>query len=287
LSRIHATAIVDPSAQLADDVEVGPYAIIEGDVQVGPGCRIGAHAILCRYTVMGEGNVVDHHAVIGGLPQDLSFDPTEVTHVRIGEHNIFREHVTISRATVAGGATVVGNKTYWMAGSHAGHDAVIEDGVILTNNVMIGGHAHIGTRAVLGGGSAVHQFCRVGERAMFQGNSATGMHVPPYTLHVKVSRVAGLNHVGIRRAENITSQDHKEIKQAFALLYRRGLTPAEALVQMDDMDWGEPARRFVEFVRKTLSDEGHYHRGICPLVDRVRRHANAASRPDSADTTDE
>jgi UDP-N-acetylglucosamine acyltransferase len=278
---------VDPGAQLADDVEVGPYAIIEGDVRIGPGCRIGAHAVVCRYTVMGEGNRVDHHAVIGGLPQDLGFDPDVVTHVRIGQHNTFREHVTISRATVADGATIVGSNTYWMAGSHAGHDAVIGDGVILTNNVMIGGHAHIGKRAVFGGGSAVHQFCRVGERAMFQGNSATGMHVPPYTIHVKVSRIAGLNYVGIRRAEHLTGQDRKEIKQVFALLYRRGLMPADALAKMDDMDWGEPARRFVEFIRQTRSDEGHYHRGLCPLVDRGRPQANAASRAESADRADE
>jgi UDP-N-acetylglucosamine acyltransferase len=284
MSRIHPTAVVDSSAELADDVEIGPCAVIEADVRIGRGTRIEACAKIGRYTTLGEGNVVDHHAVIGGLPQDLSFKPSTPTFVKIGNNNVFREGVTISRATVEGQATLVGNDNYWMANAHAGHDVTVGDNVILTNNAMLGGHARIDNGVVFGGGAAVHQFCWVGERAMFQGLGANSMHVPPYCIHASVNKIVGLNHVGLRRAKHITPQDRREIKLAFMLLYRRGLTPTQALAEMDTCsDWGKPAQRFREFVRKALAAEGHYHRGICPMVDRGRHNRKTSPRAELED----
>ncbi|MCK5113998.1 MAG: acyl-[acyl-carrier-protein]--UDP-N-acetylglucosamine O-acyltransferase, partial [Phycisphaerae bacterium] len=120
MSKIHATAVVDETAKLGDDVEIGAYAIIEGNVEIGAGTVVRPHALIRRYTIMGEGNYVDSFASLGGEPQDYKFDPNEVSYLRIGDKNIFREGVTISRATGTGEATVVGNGTYWMANSHAG-----------------------------------------------------------------------------------------------------------------------------------------------------------------------
>ncbi len=284
MSRIHPTAVVDPSAQLADDVEIGPYAVIESDVHIGAGTRIEACVKIGRYTTLGEGNVVDHHAVIGGLPQDLSFDPATPTFVKVGNNNVFREGVTISRATAEGQATVVGNDNYWMANAHAGHDVTVGNNVILTNNSMLGGHSRLDNGVIFGGGAAVHQFCWVGERTMFQGIGASSMHVPPYCIHANVNMVVGLNHVGLRRAKHITAEDRSQIKLAFMLLYRRGLTPTQALSEMDTCsDWGKPAQTFREFVREALAAEGHFHRGICPLVARGRQTRKSSPQEELED----
>ena len=127
MATIHSTALVDPAAKLADDVEIGPYCLVEADVALGPGTVLRPHAIVRRYTTLGSGNFVDSFAVLGGLPQDLKFKPDTVSFVRIGDNNVFREGVTVSRATGEGHATTVGSGTYWMTGSHAGHDATVHD----------------------------------------------------------------------------------------------------------------------------------------------------------------
>jgi UDP-N-acetylglucosamine acyltransferase len=272
MPEIHPTATVHADADLAEDVVVGPGAIIEADVSIGAGCRIGAYSVVHTYTRLGRNNTVDAHVVLGGLPQDLGFDPDTPTYVQIGDGNTFREFVTINRATTEGGATTIGNDNYWMTGSHAGHDVTVGNNVILANGAMMGGHSTIDDGVVFGGGTAVHQFCHVGERAMFQGLSANSMHVPPYCIHTGVNIICGLNRVGIRRAKHICVEDRRQIKEAFDLLYRRGLSPARALEEMDARDdWDAPARTFVEFIRECLAAEGPFVRGICPLVKRNRR----------------
>jgi UDP-N-acetylglucosamine acyltransferase len=268
--KIHPTAVVHADAILGEDVEIGAYAVVEADTVIGAGTVIHPHAIVRSYTRMGEGNVVDSYAVLGGAPQDLSFDPRQETWLQIGNRNTFREGVTISRATKASGATVVGNDTYWMANAHAGHDATVESNAIITNNVMIAGHARIGRGAVLGGGVAVHQFCWVGERTMMQGHSGASMHIPPYCIVAEINNIAGLNRVGLRRAADVTETDAEEVKEAFRLLYRSGLTPQDALAEMDRfVGWGKPADRFRQFVRNALQAEGRYQRGVCGMKRRA------------------
>lgn len=267
MSQIHPTAVVDPSAVIADDVIIGPYVVIEGDVHIGPGCRIGPATKIGPYTTLGRNNVVDHHACIGGLPQDLGFDPATPTYVRIGDNNVFREGVTISRATAEGQATVIGNDTYWMANAHAGHDVHISNRVLLGNGAMIGGHARVDDDVVFSNHTAVHQFCWIGKGAYFEGLGATSMHVPPYCVQTEVNKVVGLNEVGLERSPDITEKDLEEVKLAFSLLYHQGLTPTIALAEMYACsDWGQPARGFREFVRKALDSEGRQHRGICPFI---------------------
>jgi UDP-N-acetylglucosamine acyltransferase len=264
MADIHPTAIVDPNARLADSVIVGPYCVVESDVTIGEGTELRPGAVIRRHTTLGEGNLVDSFCVLGGLPQDLKFDPATVSHLRIGDGNVFREGVTISRATTPGGATVVGSKAYWMTQSHAGHDSTIGDGAIITNNASIAGHVTIGPRAILSANVLIHQFTWVGEMVMTRGNSAASMHVPPYTLLAKVNYIAGLNAVGLRRAPDISDEDRKQVKEAFRITYRAGLNAQRALEKLDEWaDMGAAAGKFREFLRKVVTAEPPFDRGLC------------------------
>jgi UDP-N-acetylglucosamine acyltransferase len=267
MAKIHPTAIVHPSARLADEVEVRPYAVIEADVQIGAGSVIGEYCVIRRYTQMGSGNMLDAHIVLGGLPQDLKFSPQTATYLRIGDNNIFREGVTISRATVPGGATTVGSRTYWMSGSHAGHDSTVEDEVILVNHSVVAGHATIGRKAILSAGVGVHQFCWVGQMVMTQGYAGISMHIPPYCMvEFGINHVHSLNSIGLRRRADFTDEDRRQIKEAFHLTYRAGLKPAEALARMDACkDWGKPAGEFRDFIRKVLDAKKPFRRGFAPI----------------------
>ena len=272
MTRIHRTAIVDPAAELADGVEIGPYCIVEADVRIGAGTVLRPYASIRRYTTLGEGNYVDFHCVLGGEPQDLKFTPDTVSHLRIGDGNVFREGVTISRGTGQNSETRVGSRTYWMANSHAGHNAVVEDEVILVNGALLAGHTAVGRRSILSGNAVVHQFSWIGELVMVQGMAGVGRHVPPFTLVSNTNDVVGLNAVGLRRAEYIDNRDRLEIKELFHEVYRSGLTPAQALEEMDRRDdLGAPASRFREFVRRALWAEKPYDRGLCQP--RTRRQA--------------
>lgn len=265
MPKVHPTAVVHASAQLGEDVEVGPYCVIESDVAIGPRCVLRTGAVVRRYTTMGADNLVDSGCVLGGEPQDLKFNPSTVSYLRIGEGNVFREHVTISRATTPGGATVVGDRTYWMAGAHAGHDSTVEDGAILINGCAVAGHATVGRGAILSAHVVVHQFCWVGERAMSQGNAGTSMHVPPYVMFANINQVVGLNVVGLRRAKDLTDRDRAQVREAFRIAYRSGLPMTKALEQMDARrDWGEAAGRFREFVRRVLTAPKPFNRGLVP-----------------------
>ncbi len=199
MANIHPTAIVDERAQLVDDVRVGPGCVIEADVKIGAGTVLRESVVIRRYTTLGSHNLVDAFCVLGGEPQDLKFDPNTVSYLRIGEGNVFREHVTISRATGEGNVTLVGNKTYWMAGAHAGHNATVEDEAILVNGSALAGHSTLEHKAILSAHVVVHQFTWVGTMVMSQGNCPVSMHVPPYVLIAGVSRVIGLNSIGLRR----------------------------------------------------------------------------------------
>ncbi len=270
MARIHPTAVVAPKAKLGEDVEVGPYCVVEKDVEIGAGTVLRSHVVLRRYTTLGSDNRVEPFVVLGGDPQDLKFDPDQVSYLRIGDGNVFREGVTISRATGQDQETVVGNRTYWFANSHAGHNARIGDEVILVNGTLVAGHCTIGRGAILPANGTIHQFTWVGEKVMFQGVASAGMHVPPYVMCAQVNNVVAINSVGLRRSEEITAEDRKQIKEAFQITYGSGLKLREALEKMDACtDWGAAAGRFREFVRKVLLAEKPYNRGLCPHLSRI------------------
>jgi len=266
MQGIHPTAIVDPEAKLADDVQVGPFCVIEGDVEIGSGCVLREHVVIRRYTTMGRRNLVDAFCCFGGEPQDVKFDPSTVSHVRIGDDNLFREGCTISRATGAGNTTVVGNRTFWMTGAHAGHEAVVEDEAVFVNGSAVGGHGTVGRRAFLSSHVVIHQYCWVGEGVMTQGNAGISTHVPPYTMLAGINCLVGLNIVGMRRADDVSDDDRRQVKEVFDLTYRKGLTPTKALEAMDAReDLGAPATKFREFLRSVLSARPPYKRALCPF----------------------
>ncbi len=244
---IHPTAIVSDQASIGNDVEIGAYAIIDGPAVIGDGCQIAAHVQILGSTQLAEGNRIGPAAIIGGLPQDLSFDPSTVSHVSLGAHNDIREHVTIHRSATAGETTVLGEKNFLMAGVHLGHDCQVGNHNIIANNALLGGHVEIGDGAFIGGGSVVHQFVRIGDRVMTQGNSGFSLDLPPFVIGFEINRIAGLNVIGLRRA-GFSKEARAEIKELFRLFYRARLTKRAATDQAVGQPWGEDARALLDFL---------------------------------------
>jgi UDP-N-acetylglucosamine acyltransferase len=198
--------------------QIHPTAIIEEGVELGADCTIHAHVILRRGTVLGERVTVHPFAVVGGDPQDLRFEPATLSGVRIGAGTTLREHVTVSRSTGAGGATVVGDTCYLMAACHVAHDCVVGNQVVVANAVLLAGHVHIGDHCFLGGAALFHQFVRVGEGAMISGASRVAQDVPPYAMAAERNEVIGLNLVGLKR-RGVARESIREVKEAFRIVY--------------------------------------------------------------------
>lgn len=266
MAKIHPTAMVDSSARLGEDVEIGAGCIVESDVEIGAGCVLRPYSIVRQYTTMGTGNYVDSFSVIGGLPQDYKFDPKSKTYVKIGNDNVFREGVTISRGTGEGNSTVVGNRNYWMTAAHAGHNAQTADEVIMANGTALAGWCQIGFKANLSANVTIHQFCWVGDMAIIQGNGGSSTHIPPYTMCANINNVIGLNKVGLHRASWITDLDREQIKEAFRIAYRDAVGPARAIEEMDThTEWGAAAGVFREFVRRVAAAQPPYKRPLCRM----------------------
>lgn len=258
--QIHATAIVNPSARLGRDVVIGPFAIVEGNVEIGDGCTIGPHASILSFTTLGAGCRVHTGAVVGDLPQDISFK-NEPSYVRIGKNCLIREYTTIHRGTKPGTETVAGDGCFLMAGTHLAHNVKLGNGVIMANGSMLGGYVEVGDRAFISGGVSVHQFVRIGRLAMLGGGSGASKDVPPFCLTASVSlnRVVCLNMVGLKRA-GFTIEQRQQIKAAFRVLYRDGLTVTDAVARMRDLfPEGSPPRELAEFAASSK-------RGICRLA---------------------
>ncbi len=220
MSRVHETASVAAGARFAEGVSIGAYAVIEDHVELGPGTSVGAHAVIHSFVRMGRGNRIYPHAVLGGEPQDVSFAGTE-TWLEIGDDNVFREYVTIHRATRIDRPTRIGSRCYLMAYTHVAHDCQIADHVTLTNAATLAGHVQIGERAMLGGLVPVHQFVRIGAFAMVGGNTGLRKDVLPFSLVAgEPARHYRLNAVGLRRA-GITGDRYRALETAFRAL-RKG-----------------------------------------------------------------
>lgn len=271
-SKIHPTAIVDPSAVLGDDVEIGPHCLVEADTALGDGCRLLSNVVIRRHTRMGADNVVHPFAVLGGEPQDVKFKPETVSWLEIGSGNTFRESVTIHRATGEGNKTVVGDNNYWMAYSHAGHNCQIGSNCVFVNGAAMAGHVAVGDRVILSAHVGVHQYCWIGDMVMTQGNSGITMHFPPYCINAEMSVVVGLNSIGLRRSPDLTDADRRQIKEAFRLTYRSGLSVSHALAAMDEhAEWGPAADKFRQFVRRVLEANPPHRRGLSPGRPHIRQ----------------
>jgi len=234
LARIHSTAIVDPSAQLDDDVEIGPYAVIGPGVCLGAGSRVLAHATVDGPATLGRNNVVHPHAAIGGPPQDKKYRG-EPTTLEIGDGNTFRECVTVNRGTTQdSGITRIGHRNWIMAYVHVAHDCRIGSDTILANTTNLGGHVELGDWVILGGCTQVHQFCKIGPHAM-TGTGTIVLHdIPPYVMASgNPSAAHGLNTEGLRR-RGFEPETIAMLRRAYRTLYRSELTLQQARSALDE-----------------------------------------------------
>ena len=232
VASIHPTAIVDPSAVLESDVQVGPYCIIGPDVRVGQGTVFGPHCVVDGHTTIGKQNTFDRFCSVGGMPQDKKY-AGEPTRLEIGERNMFREYVTLNTGTVQDvGVTRIGSDNWIMAYVHVAHDCQIGNQVILANGVQMGGHVHIGDWAIVGGLAAVHQFGKIGAHTMVGGSSALHKDVPPFVMGSGNPCVpVGINAEGLKR-RGFSAAAIAALREAYKLLYRRGLSLSEASDQI-------------------------------------------------------
>ena len=231
---IHATAIIDPSAELADGVEVGPYAIIGRQVKIGAGTTVGAHAVIGDWTSIGENNRIFAQSSVGAPPQDLKYKGEECW-TRLGDNNMVREFATIHRGTVTGhGETVVGSNNLFMAYSHVAHDCIVGNGVVMANVATLAGHVTVEDNVILGGLVAVHQFVTIGAYSMIGGGTLLGLDIPPYMIATSSKRDAklrGLNLIGLKR-RGFSESAISNLKKAYKTLFMAKLKQDEAIARI-------------------------------------------------------
>jgi len=245
---IHPLAVVSSSAEIGSNVEIGPFSVIEPGVTIADGCCLKSHVVIGSGTSLGPENQVFQGAILGGLPQHMQM-PECPGRLTIGRGNVFRENVTVHRSLYEGSQTTIGDECMLMVNTHVAHDCQVGSGTILTNNVMLGGHVEVGGKAFLSGGTAVHQFCRVGRLAMVGGMARVRQDVPPFvTVDGGSTMVVGLNRVGLKRA-GFNPTELKQLKAAYRVIYRGGMVWNEMLLQLQQLFDSGPATEFEPFFR--------------------------------------
>lgn len=221
---IHPTAIIDPSAKLADSVEVGAYTVIGANVEIGEKTWIGPHVVIQGPTKIGAENKLFQFSSIGDVPQDKKFHG-EISYLEIGDRNTIREFATINRGTEDGGGTTrIGNDNWLMAYIHIAHDCIVGNNTIFANNASLAGHAVIEDFAILGGFTLVHQFCKIGQHAFCGMGSAISKDVPPYIMaNGSPAHVHGLNSEGIKR-KGFSKEAMQALREAYKIIYRNNNT---------------------------------------------------------------
>ncbi len=248
--------LIDPTARVGAGVRLGPRVHIGPECVIGAGCEICAGAIIVSHTTLGEGNVVHPYAVIGGDPQDRKFSPERPGRLVIGDGNVFREHVTISRSTDASPATRVGDRNYLMAYAHIGHDCVVGDDNTFANSAHLAGHVELGSKCVFGACTMVHQFCMVGDGVMFRGLTGVSQHIPPYTVVAAENTLGGLNAIGLKRNPAISDEERRQVKEVYRAIYRDrgGASMKETLAALRERGgWGAAPERFIAFIEEALA----------------------------------
>ena len=253
---IHPTAIIDPSAILADSVEVGAYSIIGADVEVGENTWIGPHVVIQGPCKIGKENKLFQFSSIGEIPQDKKFHG-EKSSLEIGDRNTIREFATINRGTDdGGGVTRIGHDNWLMAYIHIAHDCQVGDNTIFANNASLAGHAIIEDFAILGGFTLVHQFCKIGQHAFCGMGSAISKDVPPYVMvNGSPAHAHGLNSEGIKR-KGFTKEALKALRDAYKIIYRSNNTTEVAKTELSPL-----AEKFPE-VQNMLTFLEQSERGI-------------------------
>lgn len=245
---IDPAAVVSPDAELAADVEIGPFAVIERQVAIGKGCRIMAGAHIKAFTRLGTGNTVHTGAVLGDLPQDTAFSGAE-SYLVVGDHNRFREYATVHRGTKPGSTTVIGSHNFFMVNAHVAHNCRVGNHVIMVNNSALAGYVEVEDHATLSAGCMVHQFCRVGKYAFMRGLSGASRDVPPFCILDEIHVVRALNLVGLRRA-GFSQERIRALRLSFEILFRSGTNLSHAAERVEsEVPATDDVRYLLEFIR--------------------------------------
>src|ERR1700724_1792762 len=249
--QIHPTAIVDPKAELGSGTTVGPYCVIGRDVILGDNCWLQHHVTLEGPMRAGAGNKFYAYCSIGQQSQDLKYTG-EPTYLEIRDKNQFRKFVKVNRSTKSDGKTQIGSRGNFLAYSHIGHDCTVGNEVVFSNNGTLAGHVRVGDNAVMGGLTAVHQFCRIGRFAITGGCSKIVQDIPPFMIaDGNPAEIRGVNLVGLER-KNYPPESVKLIKEAFRLIYRSKYNTNQALEAVrKELPQSDEIREIVEFIEKT------------------------------------
>ena len=230
-SHIHPTAVIDPSAEIGDDCEIGPYCVIGANVRLGAGCWLQHHVSVTGPSVFGCRNKIYAFASLGQQTQDLKYS-AEPTHLEVGDDNVFREFTTVHRGTDPGSSTRIGSGGNFLAYTHVAHDCTVGDRVIFSNNGTLAGHVEVGDFAVIGGLTAVHQFCRIGRHALTGGCSKIVQDVPPFMIaDGNPAKVRSYNKVGLER-HGFDEAAQRNVKDAYRIIYRSALNLQQAVEQL-------------------------------------------------------
>jgi UDP-N-acetylglucosamine acyltransferase len=252
---IHPTAIVEPGAQLGNDVTIGAYALIGSEVKLGDRCQVQHHACIIGKTQLGHDNVFAPFAVIGSVSQDLKYT-VEPTYLKIGNHNTFREFMTVNRGTAPDSTTEVGSHNTFLAYTHIAHDCLVADHCVFSNNATLGGHVQVDHHVTIGGMTAIHQFCRIGRYAMVGGCSKIVQDVPPYFLaDGNPAQIRSINLIGLKRHDFPLSKI-RELRTAFRCLYDEGMNTSQALNAIENNCAG------ISEIKALLDFVHHSERGI-------------------------
>jgi len=249
---IHSTAIIADSAKIASDVEIGPYTIVGDHVEIDSGTRVDSHVVINGPTKIGKDNHIYQFASVGDDPQDKKY-ADEPTRLVIGDHNTIREFCTISRGTTQDlGETIIGDDNWIMAYCHIAHDCIVGSKTIMANNTTLAGHVHLGDWVICGGFSGIHQFCKVGAHAFLGMYAGVNRDVPAYTLASgQPSIPKGINSEGLKRRD-FSPDQIRNIKNAYRLVYRKGLKLSEAIEQIEAVvDEQQELRLFLESLRSS------------------------------------
>lgn len=250
-TEIHPAAIVHPRAQLGAGCVIGPFCVIGEHVALGPGCRLHSHVVIDGHTTLGAENEIFPFASLGLKTQDLKWKGGH-TRTVIGDHNTFRESITVHSATSDGGVTVIGSHNHILAYAHIAHDVQLGNHVVMSNVATLAGHVIVEDHAIVGGLAAVHQFCRIGRMSIIGGCSKVVQDVPPFMLaDGNPAQTRTVNKIGLER-NGLSEEAQTALKQAYKILFRDGLTITNALARIEaDLPPLPEVRHLVEFARKS------------------------------------
>jgi UDP-N-acetylglucosamine acyltransferase len=232
MTDIHPTAIIHPKAEIGAGCVIGPYCVIGPEVVLGAGCRLHSHVVIDGCTRLGVENEIFPFASLGLKTQDLKWKGGR-TRTLIGDHNTFREYVTVHSATGDGETTSIGSHNLMLAYGHVAHNVTLGNHVIMSNAATLAGHLVVEDHAVIGGLAAIHQFCRIGKMSIIGGCSKVVQDVPPFMMaDGNPAETRTINKVGLER-NGVSAEAQSALKQAYKILFREGLTIPNALSRIE------------------------------------------------------